>query len=498
MATRVIVDTNIIISLEEEALVDETAAQLLPLLQTNDVHVLVHPASVLDISNDKDEKRREIKLSKLKKYARLDAPPPLDNAMFSAAGIHIGGGNDQIDCTILTALAKDAVHFLITEDRRLHGKARGLKLEDRVLTIEQALAFFGAAFAKQAIQLPNLDLIRLHQIRDELTDPIFDSLRADYSGFDDWFIKSCQQGRQAWIARDQTGKLGAICIYKEEINQQITTSLQLPGRVLKLCTLKVEKNVRGQKIGELLLKAGFRHAIQNDYGIIYVTVKERQVELIDLLREFGFESKGIDKNNDNVFVKEQPRQPPSAEIDPVAYHIKFSPHFKGGANIGKFLVPIRPDYHELLFPDASDRQLKLPFAGPQPGNAIKLAYICKAKTDAIKPGDVLIFYRSKDIQRCTTIGIVESVDRLDDPDIILERVLKRTVYTKKEIEDKCSSGGCLVMLFRLQAHLPQPVEMSALETLGICGPIQSIRKINDEQFRSIAKLGQFEGSVSAD
>jgi hypothetical protein len=109
------------------------------------------------------------------------------------------------------------------------------------------------------------------------------------------------------------------------------------------------------------------------------------------------------------------------------------PHFQAGDNIGKFLVPIRPEYHHQLFPDASDRQLKLPFVGALPGNAIKLAYLCKAKTGAIKPGDILIFYRSGDSQKCTTIGIVESVDRLNDADMILERVLKRTVYTRDNL-----------------------------------------------------------------
>lgn len=494
MATRVIVDTNIIISLEEHARVDETAAELLALLQTNDVHVLVHPASVSDIGNDKDDTRREIKLSKLKKYAQLAAPPALDRALFSNAGIHIGGQNDVIDCTILTALAKDAVHFLITEDRRLHGKARGLKLGDRVLTIEQALTYFSAAFAKQPIKLPNLDLIQLHEIRDELEGPIFDSLRADYYGFNDWFIRSCQQGRQGWVARDENGKLGAICIYKEEMDPQVTPGLKFSGRVLKLCTMKVEKNVRGQKLGELFLKAAFRHASKNNYEKIYVTVKEKHTELVELLCDFGFGAIGIDHNQDTVFVKEHPQEPPTSMVDSVPYHIKFSPHFKGGREVGKFLVPIRPGYHQQLFPDAGDRQLKLPFAGPLPGNAIKLAYLCRAKTRAIKPGDVLIFYRSQDTQECTTIGIVESVDRFDDTDMILERVLKRTVYTRKEIEDICSKS-CLVMLFRLQSHLAKPVDMSTLKKLGVKGPIQSIRKITDEQFRSVAKLGEVEGSV---
>lgn len=496
MSTRIIFDTNIIISLEENALVADPVAQLFALLQTNGVQVLVHPASIEDIQNDKDENRRSIKLSKLKKYGQLVAAPGLDRPLFSTAGVHIGGDNDVIDCTILTALAKDAVHFLVTEDRKLLGKARALGVGDRVLTIEQALSLFNAVYAKHPIELPNLELIHLHQIRDELTGEIFNSLRADYPGFDDWFVRSCQQGRQAWIARDSTGNLGAICIYKEEVNPQVTSGCRLDGPVLKLSTLKVEKNVRGQKIGELLLKAAFRHASQNDYGRIYVTVKEKQSELIDLLIDFGFESVGKDHNDDVVFVKDQPKRPPPERMEAVAYHVRYSPHFKGGVDVGKFVVPIRPEYHQQLFPDASDRQLKLPFAGALPGNAIKLAYLCKAKTNAIRAGDILIFYRSQDTQNCTTIGIVESIDRLDDADIILERVLKRTVYTRDEIERICD-GGCLVVLFRLQGHLPKTVDMSILEQNGIKGPIQTIRKITDEQFRSIAKLGQVEGCISS-
>lgn len=497
MATRIVIDTNILISLEGNAPVADCYSQLLALLQLNGVHVLVHPASMDDIENDKDENRKSISLSKLRKYGFLEAPPPIDVKLLTASGVSINCANDLVDCTILTALLKDAVHFLITEDRGLHTKARVLKLGDRVLTTEQALSLFGAVFAKQIIELPNLELIRLHQIRDELQDELFDTLRSDYSGFDNWFVNSCQAGRQAWIARDFKGKLGAICIYKEEIDPQVAPDITLAGRILKLCTLKVERNVRGQKIGELLLKAAFKHATQNKYEKIYITAKTKQAELIDMLRDFGFYSVGTDLNNDDVFVKEQPLVSPVSVLDPVAYHIRYSPHFKAGVDIGKFLVPIQPDYHTQLFPEASSRQLKLPFAGPSPGNAIKLAYLCKANLGTIRPGDVLIFYRSYDFRSCTTIGIVESVDRLVDADMILEKVLKRTVYVREDIERICATG-CLTMLFRLQGHLPTVVPMTSLEGLGIKGPIQTIRKISDEQFLSIAKQGQFENSISPD
>lgn len=495
MATRIIIDTNIVISLEGNAPVSDCYSQLLALLQLNGVCVLVHPASLDDIENDKDEARKSISLSKLRKYSLLEAPPPVDVEFLKAVGVGINGVNDLIDCTILTALLKDAVHFLITEDRGLHTRARVLKLGDRVLTAEQALSLFSAVFEKRIVKLPNLEPIQLHQVRDELQDKLFDSLRSDYPNFDKWFIDACQAGRRGWIARDFEEKLGAICIYKEEIDPQVTADCRLTGRILKLCTFKVERNVGGQKIGELLLKAAFKHATQNKYEKIYVTVKSKHVELIDMLSDFGFEAVGVDMNSDDVFVKDQPLVSPESNLDPIQYHVRYSPYFKAGAEIGKFLVPIQPAFHAQLFPEASSRQLKLPFAGPTPGNAIKLAYLCKANLGTIKSGDVLVFYRSEDFQSCTTIGIVESVERLVDADMILERVLKRTVYVREEIEKICATG-CLTMLFRLQGHLPSVVTMNYLESLGIKGPIQTIRKISHEQFLFIAKQGQFEDSIS--
>jgi len=493
---RVLLDTNILIPLEDQMILKESLAELHALLTKNGVQILVHPASVKDIENDKDVPRRNVQLSKIKKYPTLEAAPPLDRRVFDDAGIRITDSNDEIDSTILTALIKDAVHLLVTEDRGLHTSARILKLSERVLTVEQAHGLFSAAFTRHPIELPNLELVFVHEIRDELSDSIFDSLRADYP-FDSWFIKCCKDGRQAWIARDPGGKLGAVCIFKEEIDPQITAKHKLHGRTLKLCTFKVEKNVRGQKLGEQFLKAGFRHATTNSCETIWITTKSHQTELIGMLMDFGFVGFGVDEKGDSVFVKEQPIDPPVIYLPAADYHIKYSPHFQAGAAIGKFIVPIQPDYHEQLFPDINVQQLKLPVViRPLPGNAIKQAYLCKARTRQIKPGDILVFYRSQDRHQCTTVGIVESADRLDDADIILEKVLKRTVYTKEEV-CQISNGGALVILFRLQGHLLTPVTDKQLKNIGISWPIQTIRRITDEQFRAIAKLGRIENCILA-
>jgi predicted nucleic acid-binding protein len=492
---RILLDTNIIIPLENQALLQEPLAVLHALLTKNDVQILVHPASLRDIENDKDTQRRDIQISKIKKYSMLEASPQLDRLLFDSAGITIADSHDEIDCTILTALIKDAVHFLVTEDRGLHANARKLKLSDRVFKIEEAYSYFSAAFGRHSIELPNLELVYVHQIRDELKNPIFDSLRADYPSFDEWFIKCCQDGRQSWIARDSNGELGAVCIFKEELDPQITPQQKLHGRTLKLCTLKVEKNVRGQKLGEQLLKAGFRHATTNFCESVWITTKAHQVSLIEMLIDFGFVENGTNDQGDLVYVKQHPKMPPFISFEPVDYHIKYSPHFQGGAQIGKFIVPIKPPYHEQLFPDINDQQLRLPVINrPLPGNAIKQAYLCNSNTNQIKSGDVLLFYRSQDTHLCTTIGIVESADRLADPDIILEKVLKRTVYTKEEVYEICKKGA-LVILFRLQGHFPAPVSNKQLKDFGIIGPIQTIRRINHQQFQIIAKRGRFENSI---
>lgn len=51
----------------------------------------------------------------------------------------------------------------------------------------------------------------------------------------------------------------------------------------------------------------------------------------------------------------------------------------------------------------------------------------------------------------------------------MEKVLKRTVYTRDEI-DAISSGGCLVLLFSLQGQLPKSIGIAQLEEIRIRAP----------------------------
>ena len=62
-------------------------------------------------------------------------------------------------------------------------------------------------------------------------------------------------------------------------------------------------------------------------------------------------------------------------------------------------------------------------------------------------GDILIFYVSER-KLLTSIGVVESIDReIVDSDVVLKKVGKRTVYSRKEIEDIVKTATT-VILFR--------------------------------------------------
>ncbi|HXT00079.1 MAG TPA: N-acetyltransferase, partial [Elusimicrobiota bacterium] len=161
------------------------------------------------------------------------------------------------------------------------------------------------------------------------------------------------------------------------------------------------------------------------------------------------------------------------------YHVRFFPHFRA-AGVGKYLVPIRPGYHQVLFSDHPENQEQLSLFTT--GNAIKLAYLCHSSIGGIQPGDILLFYRSGDIKGITSLGIVESAAHLSDLDKIVQLVSKRTVYPISELT-KMARKPTKVLLFRLATHLAAPVGRDVLaQGGGVKGSVQSIRRITDECF----------------
>jgi len=480
---RLLLDTNVIIPLEDSSAILEQSLSTIARIANEQGHqLLVHPSSLDDINRDTDVERRTISLSRVEKYPRLTNPPLPSEEDIERLGLAQRNDHDRVDNELLFSIYRDAANILITEDRGLHKKAERLSIADRVHYVQQAATFLERIHAsREEVSLPNVLELPLHQI--DLESEFFNSLRSDYSDFDDWFKEAAREGRTAWTVSDDEGNLGALAIFKEEDDPIVTNDNKaLPGKVLKLSTFKVGENIRGQKIGELFLKCAFRYATSNGFENIYITMRAgKQDFLKDLCADFGFRYFG-EYDQDEVFVKYQPINPPAEALPPLEYHIRYYPHFRCDETVKKFIVPIRPSFHEILFPDIQDQQNL--FVSPA-GNAIKQAYLCHARTGDISPGDILVFYRSRDDMALTTIGIVESVHDSEDPDKILELVSKRTVYSFEEIQ-RMAEKSTKVILFRTADHLPRVVTYEWLsEHTDIVGPIQTIRQISDEAFKEI-------------
>jgi GNAT superfamily N-acetyltransferase len=494
---RILIDTNIFIHLEDSSkILEDSLGELFRLAYENKHEIVVHPASFDDIKKDKDEKRKEISFSRVRKYPVLKGPPEPGDLELKGLGLSEITRNDRIDNLILYAVFKDAANILVTEDREIHKKAAILGLSDRVHYIQQAAEFLRRLYSSIPVHLPNIEEMELHQI--DLNCNFFDSLRGDYSKFDEWYKKSSREGRKAWVHKNERGRLGAICIYKEEQNPIITNgNTSIPGRVLKLCTFKVEEAMRGRKLGELLLKAAFRYATDNKIEHIYITMKPgTQNYLEDMCEEFGFYRFGVyTDNRDDVFVKDHFVTPPDNGLAPLDYNVHYFPHYKCGKNINKYVVPIRPEFHGLLFPEIEPQPSLI--VGSTAGNAIKQAYLCHARLHGISPGDILLFYRSQDLHAITSLGIVEVSTDLQEQEKIIQMVSKRTVYTYEDIK-KMAEKKTKVILFRLAKHFSHPISYKWLSSNGVVrGNIQTIRGISHESFTKIMREFAPSGCVHA-
>ncbi len=471
---RLLVDTNILIPLEPtvpEGAEPTTAvaAELVGLAQGAHL-ILVHPKSLAELASDPDARRRHLRRVLLRKYAGLTYPPVPTAEMEARIGRAAKGTNDWVDDHLLAAVYRDAVDLLVTQDEGIHRKAKRLGIEDRVVRLRDAVEalrnLVGAAPAPPPFVAP----LPAHGL-DE-TDPIFASFRRDYGPeFDAWLRRAKRQGRRAWvISVPGSTHYAGVCIVKEHDDEYA-----LGGRVLKISSLKVSDDHRGNRYGELLLKTVFNFCTASRFDAVWVTVFDHHAALISLLRDFGFEDKGVrTRRGELVLAKrltwdETVRQ----ALDPLDFHVRFGPPAVKLMPSQVFLVPIMPKYHELLFPEGEDRhnplprQLELFAQEPRPfGNALRKAYLCHAPTRRLQSGSCLLFYRSRDIRAVTFVGVVESVHVSSDAADVARFAGQRTVYSYEEIERMCSSP-VLAIRFRQDRLLAPPIHIGELVDAGV-------------------------------
>ena len=492
----VLIDTNIFISREDYKEVPPNLSSLLELFEKNLVKIYIHPLSKEDVRRDSDLKRMQISLSKMASYPELVSPPISrdDNDFINAVGIP-KNKREIVDNELLYAVYKDAVNFLITNDKEILSKSQRIGLADRVLSVEEGLEFFGRQFVRyfphQLLQSNrSLSIIWIYPIQYLMR------LKKEYPDFKNWWKKICREGRMAWVFEREDKKLGGILILNQE-NEPIDSIPPMPkAKRLKICTFNVTH--RGRKLGELFLKVAIRHAIENNLNEIYLThYTKPNDQLVNLMEEYGFIKLARKINGEDVYFKIFDKAIPKEEIEnitPVDLNKKYYPAFYDGQRVRKHIIPIRPLYHDRLFIEYR-RRIPSIFEGAgeliTEGNTIKKAYICHTKSKKLNSGDILFFYRSIDRKEltsiCTAENVFQNVKKYED---VIKLVGNRTVYSKDDLLEILGQGPATIIIFLLHFDLKQYISLHNLQRAGIVRRApQSVMEISDGGYRQILKMG---------
>ena len=491
-----LIDSNVVIAAEPfNGRLEELQPDVSAFIRTAAKHghsVFVHPATLDDLRETSEPVHRKQNIAAFDKYPVLDEVELPQRVLDEFP--NPCPPNDHRDARILAALDAGAVHFLVTNDRKLRKRAARLGHENNVLGPREAAEQLAAWHPEVPPPPPLVEEVATYNL--DTTQPIFDSLRAAYGAyFDDWMttkVKKEATVRRAWVVRGPDGEYEALAIVKMRDDHPVP-----PGKeAIKLATFKVGDTAPGRRLGELLLKTVLRWAYEEPSrpSEMFVEVDSSQERLQDFLAAFGFSivTTKPGKPDEQVWLKVLD-PPAGSALSGLEHHIAYGPPaVRAGQPI--FVIPIIPTWYEDLFPDAEvlgpSGAVPLFGSDPEPkahGNAIRKAYLCRSPTNEIPEGSTLLFYRSQGQVRgdgaIVAVGVAEESLKTDDPLETISRSFKRTVYSEADVAALHQNGTpVLTILFRHDRFIdpPWPVGLLRAHSVVKSWP-QSVTRVKNQE-----------------
>lgn len=218
-----------------------------------------------------------------------------------------------------------------------------------------------------------------------LNDSFFDSLKADYAEFSEWFNKKSEN--KALIHFDENNQLNGFLYLKIESEELDIIPPQGLLKRLKVGTMKIDAH--GTRLGERFIKKLFDYATYRKVEEIYVTIFPKHESLINLFKKYDFEVTGVkisNNGNENVLSRK-------FSGDEVKYTYPFIEHNQS-SNI--YFLSIYPAYHSRLFPDSilksEDGSIVKDISY---SNSIHKIYIAGMRgMENIKVNDIIVIYRT--------------------------------------------------------------------------------------------------------
>lgn len=500
---RALLDTNIIIHRENKRVFNYSIGHLFRWLDRLKYDKIVHPYSICEIKKYRDPDTQEAISVKLEAYEVIKTVKEPDQPFLELIGLPEKSENDRIDDCLLFEVYSNRVDILITEDRKLRNKALKLGLSDRVFSINSFISI-ATAENPSLIEYKMLAVEKTYFGSVDISDQFFDSFRTAYPGFDKWFARKCDE--EAYICNTDAGKiLGFLYLKTEGPDENYSDIVPpfKPMRRLKVGTFKVEST--GFRLGERFVKIIFDNALQRNVDEIYVTLytdREELSALAALLKRWGFTNYGVKISNakeEQVLVKKM------KVFDNTFSFRKNFPNIQYKCN--KFILPIFPQYHTTLLPDSKlNNENKIDFLGREPHKyALQKVYVSLAPGNGVKPGDIILFYRTgpdgtikKYTSVVTTVAIVdEIISNIHSQEELLRLCQNRSVFSVEELKRfwREHRSNLKILKFIFVKSLTKRLTLGYLWEHNIVpapGGPRSFMRLNDEQYDQIMQDSETE------
>lgn len=289
----------------------------------------------------------------------------------------------------------------------------------------------------------------------DITDSFFDSLKADYPGFESWFEKKSKNGTTSFVSRNDNGCIDAFVYVKDEECEAVG---DLPAEPrMKIGTFKISSDSEGTRLGEGGIGLALWKWQRSPLKQIYLTVYSKHERLIGLIERYGFVLKGM-KGDECVYLKDKDDLDYS---DPEMPWLKAFPYLDPDFKRGVY-IPIKSVFHDNMFrySELSNTEQKtepLPVAN----GVVKIYIATPFEYIDYRPKDVALIYRIADTDKkhrsaITSFCTVTSVEWFKKDGKLLkgksyeafvDAIGNKTVYGDEELEESFSKKNvCTITL----------------------------------------------------
>ena len=338
----------------------------------------------------------------------------------------------------------------------------------------------------------------------DLNDSFFDSLRASYPEFNEWYNKKAAAGATAYCyyVDNELKDFLYLKIEEEELSD-LTPALPAKKR-LKVGTFKVDNDNRHTTRGERFMKKIMDKAIAEDVDEIYVTMfpTEELQGLIRMFEKFGFSH-----------IADKPHEGGNAEyvlIKDMTTHVddfKLDYPFVKKASSNKYVLSIVPEFHTHLFPDSilkNEKKYDL-IQDVSETNSIYKIYLCWMQgTRNLKAGDKLIIYRTSDEEGkayyrsvCTsvcTVCEVKTYRDFENEEEFIKYTNRYSVFKEHELRRWYKNKNYFIVIKMVYniAFTKKVINMVMKEQVGLNPKYWGFFKLTDAQFDKLLELGEID------